>query len=415
MGATPAVAPEHGSSRPRAARYAAGTAILALAFLAACTDAPVPACEPLVEGVRVVANPAPTAGARTFRLVELWRRAGTREGEELSLPIGVAASPDGRVAIPDFRLAEVSVVEADGTWSGPVTRQGEGPGETRIPVAAVWDAHAELLIFDLGNSRIVAVDTMGQPVRDDVLLDPAFAAPVITRGELLGVGLQRPGAPFLITRAEVTQPGGAFGDRMRAVVLRLDPGSARIDTLAAPEYPLAFVPGWGGVAVPGWPRPIAAAAGATLAVAADDGSYRILVRDSTAAPVLQVCRQTEPVPLGARELGGPGDTAQAALAQAFAAADGPTWPASIGRIVVTVEGGLWVQRERPAVLGGSNEMLWGVAGAAMDVFDQAGRFQGIVEVPAGARIQAVSSDRAWAFEVGPLDEVWLVAYRVVAD
>lgn len=382
--------------------------------LAACAPERPPECEPLVDGVPLAANATSPEVVRTFRLEELWRRAGTREGEDLLLPITVVPAPGGRVAIPDFSLSEVSVVEADGTWRGAVTRTGDGPHEVRAPVAAAWVSDSVLRIFDIGRSRILAVDLDGRPAADEVALDPAFAAPVLARGELNGVALHAPAAPVLMTNTEATLPDGTFTDRMRGIVVRLDPSTSRFDTLSLPEWPTVLVPGWGDVAVPGWPRPMAAAADTLLAVAADDGSYRIVVYGAGGRPLRQVCRSVAPLPLTERELGEAGDAENAALVEAFGAAPRPEPPASIGRIVVTREGGLWVGRQRPSRLG-LNEALWGVPGARLDVFDAAGAYLGEVATPGGARVQAVSGDRVWAFETGALDEVWLVAYRLIAE
>lgn len=42
------------------------------------------------------------------RLVELWRAGGTNEGEALALPIHMAVSQTGWIAIPDSELGEVA-------------------------------------------------------------------------------------------------------------------------------------------------------------------------------------------------------------------------------------------------------------------------------------------------------------------
>ncbi len=59
---------------------------------------------------------------------EVWRVGGLDETERLVLPADLAAGPDGSVAIADWGLAEVIVLDRDGEWQGAVMTRGEGPG-----------------------------------------------------------------------------------------------------------------------------------------------------------------------------------------------------------------------------------------------------------------------------------------------
>jgi hypothetical protein len=367
-------------------------------------------CLPLREGVRVIAN-VESAAREVPRFEELWRRGGTREGEELSVPLGVAAGPNGRIAIADFQLAEIIVVDGDGTWHGSWTRTGGGPGETRHPVAAAWRADGALVVFDILGNRIVTLRD-GEPLPGDVQVDPGFACPSVSRGGMLGITMQ-PGAPILLTEFEQVGTDGTFTGDMQGLAMRLDVRSGRVDTLAAPVYPNVEAERWGGIAAPGWPRPVAAAGGEYAAVAAADGSYRVVVLNASGRAVRQICRDAPPLPLHQRELGTAATAELADLAAAVAGARRPPTPAAIGRLVVTREGGVWVQRERPGSFGTTYESFQGVPVGTYDVFDALGRYTSTVTAPDGARIQAVAGDTAWAFIVGDLDETWLAAYRLI--
>lgn len=385
--------------------------IAALLGTAACAEAATPVCEPLVPDVPVATN-ADAEIRADIELVELWRRGGTAEGEVLGLPMTIVPAPGGRIAIPDFQLGEVIVIAADGTWRGAITRAGDGPGEVRVPLAVAWSPDHVLNVLDVGNGGIVRLREDGSQAVEDTPLDAAFAAGILARGELDGAMMHGPDAPIVLTRIDERRADGSFTDRTRSVALRLDNTTARVDTLVSATIPLVFVPGWGDVAAPVWPRAVAGVADTLLATAAADGSYRVLLHDAAGRPVRQVCRAVEPLPVSDAEVGETTDPSQAALVEALRMAPRPDRPASIGRLIVAQDGGIWIERERPG-MGSMNERLWGVAGAALDIFDPAGRYIGTIEQPARTRIQAVSGDVAWAFEVGELDEIEVVAYRIV--
>jgi hypothetical protein len=231
---------------------------------------------------------------------------------------------------------------------------------------------------------------------------------------MLGITMQ-PNALILLTHLDQVAPDGTFRDEMQGLALRLDVPTGQVDTLAAPVYPIARAERWGNVPAPGWPRPIAAAGGEYAAVAAADGSYRVLVLNASGHAVRQICRAVPPQPLHERELGSgiTDDDDRKVLAKAMAGAPSPQTLPKIGRLVVTNEGGVWVQRERSGSFGQVGESYQGVAGATYDIFDALGGYTGTLTAPDGARIQAVAGDTAWAFVVGDLDETWLVAYRLI--
>ncbi len=344
---------------------------------------------------------------RTTSFERLWSAAGLREGEELAYPVGVAASPGGRTAIPDFALGRVVVVGPDGEWSGSWTRQGEGPGEVRRPVAAAWASDARLAIFDIAGPRVVyAVE--GEPGPDAVDVDPAFTAPIVAGGALTWAGVRPDGTVLLVPPP--ARPEGA-GPEARPVqaLLALRPGAESPDTLARVAVPSLeperHAP------VPGWPTVLAAVAGERLAVAATDGTYRIDIYGPGDSLVLRVCRDAEGFPLRPEETGGNPGPGEHFLQGRIRAAPRPPAPAPIGRLVLGARGRLWVQRDRPDPLG-PEEAFYGRPGARYDVFEPDGRYLGEVVAPERSRIQAAAGDTVWALEFGDYDEVSLVAYRL---
>lgn len=379
-------------------------------------------CPSLVDGVEIVANEGPGAWAEeglSPRLVELWRRGGTREGEELSLPTFPAVSRTGRLAVPDFRLAEVTVIEPDGTWAGPWTRSGEGPEEIRSAVAASWTAEGELLVFDVAGSKVLRLAGPSE-VAEEIPLVRSFTAPILRGGELLWAGLQPDGDALLAAHDRPGASEGAEG-RVIASVLRLEAGAETPDTVSRGTFPAVTVNRRRGWAVPGWPRPMAATnTRGELVTGATDGSYRVLVRDSSGRPSLQVCRDADPLPLTDVERGEslPGIVQEQSQAfrqrmdevrQAIQGAEAPPEPSPFGRVVLGAGGRIWVQRERPPAYPGSRALVHGEAGGRHDVFAADGAYLGEVRMPEGEALQAALGDTIWTFEVGELNETWVRA------
>ncbi|MBD3221131.1 hypothetical protein GF314_07780 [bacterium] len=143
------------------------TTTLALAALL-ITAAPltVPAGqETVVHGVVHVRNGAePAEGRQMLRLTERWRRGGEDDDLFFGLVIQTRFDDAGRVYLLDMQLAQVTVLGADGEVVGALSREGDGPGETRRP--------SDLVLLDGGGvgivqgypGRLVRLDAEGHPV-----------------------------------------------------------------------------------------------------------------------------------------------------------------------------------------------------------------------------------------------------------
>ena len=138
-------------------RTAAAAALLLLPLAAAGAGA-------TPDGVPLVENGAePAEGRRTVRLEERWR-AGGEDGEDFFGMISQAiVDEDGSIYLLDTRLAEVAVYAPDGERIGTLSREGDGPGETRLPAHILFLPDGTLGIVQIFPGRIVKVALDGTP------------------------------------------------------------------------------------------------------------------------------------------------------------------------------------------------------------------------------------------------------------
>src|SRR5690606_9892261 len=99
-------------------------------------------------------------------------------------------------------------------------------------------------------------------------------------------------------------------------------------------------------------------------------------------------------------------------AAAVGSARPPTALNSVGRILMSSSSGdLWIDRRRPRPF--TREQQFGAAGGTMDVFDSAGRGLGRAVIPDGVKIQGIGNSVAVGIRFSELDEVTVVAYRII--
>ncbi len=385
----------------------AALALLVPALIAACAADPQAAsCGP-DDGVPAVANTGAGEWQRSGRsatLVELWRAGGTTEGQELAMPVTIAASPDGRIAVPDFQLGEVIVIGEDGGWDGPWGGNGEGPGEITTPVAATWDAAGTLVVFDIVAPKAVFLQRSG-PRQDDLPMEASFTAPAVSSGQVLWAGVQPDGSGLLEVPAGAASRDGVSG----IAFLRLGPGEAEPDTLARGTTRSLGDPALRGVPLPGSPHPSASVApSGEIAIGGLDPSYQVTVFDGEGEPARRICRDVSPLPFVERERRPPeGAPVPQRLVEALAAAPIPDTLAAFGALFLGARGRLWVERDRPDPF-----TQGGVAGGLWDVFDERGRYLGEVRAPGRVGLRAAIGDTVFGFFVGELDETAVVAYRL---
>lgn len=350
--------------------------------------------------------------------VELWRAGGLNEGEELSFPLSASVSRSGRLAIADFELAELAVVDADGSWQQRWATPGEGPGELGFPVAANWVVgDTAVAVFDIGNSKVLFLNAEGL-TRPDQRLPIEMTMPVFASGSLDWAGVDPTGRALIEPSPEPQSLSGSAGPvRTRSILVRSVGDGVTVDTIASSSTPtVGGPPPYQYARAPGWPELVEALGpGGLVAVGGDTDRYRVRLLDTAGTTIRVVCRDAAGLPMTGRETRRPDDArAEPEFEAAVAAAPRPETPAPIGRLLLAADGRLWVQRDRPAVLRYA-EGYQGVPGALYDVFDPEGTYLGEVRAPEKARFQAALGDTVWAYEIGDLDETWVVAYQMRWD
>ena len=373
-------------------------ALLLTALIAGCDVPGSTPCEVTNPNGPVVTNTSVGVWPADLSWREVWRAGGLNEAEVLVRPAAVAVSPDGSVAIADWGLGEVILLGPDGAWQGTVSARGEGPGEVQAPVAVTWADADTLLILDVSAFRIVSLD-LASGSAGVTPVDPAFLAPVFASGQVRFVAMQRDRTVWLEFPGPV-----ADGWEERSFV-RWSPDRPVNDTIMGSR-----ARGLAGAALAAWPRSLLGVGPATWVVSNPDGRYELEVFDRDGTSLVRFCHAAEALPLSPAERGEDPDAEMPdAFRDALRELDEPANPAIISRIVVDLDGRIWVQRDRPLPGEFAGH---GAAGAMHDVFLPSGRFLGSIRLPDEQRLMEARGRRVWTIHTGSLGESSIVALEI---
>lgn len=376
----------------------------ACALLSACSaGSSTPAwCRSDAAGARVVVLPKEDAASLTLR--ELWSVGGGEGPHVFGLPIGPAVSAGGRVAVPDLEAHTVIVLDADGTWVGPVVLQGQGPGEVEWPAAAQWADDDHLLIFDLARGSVLRMRVGGGEAPTRWTVAPRVIAAVSAAGQLPGVHLAGNGDLILEL---LGTPVAGDPTHSRAAVVRLSPDGG-VDTL---QDQVTHVVGKGPythLIVPGSPRPVvAAAATGSVALAGSVRQYRIAILNRSGGDSVLLCRPVPGLPYTDRERGeGFSGRREQILGQALAQLTLPAEPAAVGGIFFGTGGRVWVGRVRP------DPGTMRAEGGTYDIIAGDGTLVGTVHAPARVVLFGEGGGHVYGLARGEHDEMSVVAYAL---
>jgi len=99
----------------------------------------------------------------TYRMEELWKANDLDEGFLLGDIADAASDAAGNVYLLDRQLADIKVFSPQGSYLETLSRQGEGPGETRAPTGLLLTEKNELGIVQSFPPKIVWLDAAGNP------------------------------------------------------------------------------------------------------------------------------------------------------------------------------------------------------------------------------------------------------------
>lgn len=358
---------------------------LLAAVTAGCGRPGSTACEVADAEGRVVRNTSVGAWPAELSWREVWRAGGAEEAEELVFPADVAAGPDGSVAIADWGLAEVILLDPDGEWLGPVMTRGEGPGEVQAPAALAWVDANTLVVLDFGAFQLTALDLASRSATVTAV-DPAFLSPVFAAGEVTFVALQPDHTVWL------EFPGPIEDGWEERPFVRWSPENPVNDTVARSRTRVLER-----TALPAWPRSLVGVGAETWVASDPGGRYELTAFDRDDTMLVRFCHPGEALPLSPAE--------RAALREL----EDPPEPATISRIVVDADDRIWVQRDRP-LPGAAGPH--GAPGALHDVFLPSGRFLGSIRLPDDHRLLDARGRRVWTLHTGSLDESSIVALEI---
>lgn len=181
------------------------------------------------DGVTHVANGAkPSGGVEVVALKETWRVGGDEGEDFFGLITQVRTGKDGRIYLLDTRLAEVPVYDKTGQRVATLSREGDGPGESRLPANLVFMPDGTLGLAQIFPGKIVKINLDGTPAGSFV---PGAADP--TKGGFLQLfDCVTNGTDMVVTAESIAQAGTAGQDRVNYVASVDAAGKEKVRYLA---------------------------------------------------------------------------------------------------------------------------------------------------------------------------------------
>lgn len=117
-------------------------------------------------GAKTVASPAKGfSESATLKLPELWRLGGDSEDEEEFFGVigDIDIDASGNVYLLDSQLNEAKIYTLDGEFVRSIGREGEGPGEFRMPSSMFFTKDDKVAVVQMMPGKIVQLTKGGEP------------------------------------------------------------------------------------------------------------------------------------------------------------------------------------------------------------------------------------------------------------
>ena len=307
------------------------------------------------------------------------------------LPVGsIDIGPDGNIYVMDGQAREARVFDAQGGYLRTLGGPGSGPGEFSAQAFFLFtDNNGRVYVPDLGNQRVSMFDSTGEPLGSfPIQLQAGIPArwKVDDSGRVIAQlrGLNAEGIEAL----EDGDPLVVY-DTTGAVVdtVALLPKGETIQDVSQDQFSMLMFA----------PEPIWDIDETGAVFYGMNNEYRILVNDPTGDLTRIITYPTEPKPVGERDkaailsflrdqvesAGAPPPAVEQFLQGVGFAENYPAF----SQIIVGPSNSLWVQRTRSAddmTEDAEEEMevdLQDLGSPEWDVFDDQGRYLGLVTVP----------------------------------
>ncbi|MCK9997282.1 MAG: hypothetical protein KAH56_13485 [Candidatus Krumholzibacteria bacterium] len=116
------------------------------------------------DGVLHIMNGAePSDGKVTVELEEVWRHGGEDDEEFFGMISQCVVGDDGTIYLLDTLMSEVPVYAPDGERLDTLSREGDGPGETRTPSGLLFMPDGNLGLVQVFPGMITKIGTDGTP------------------------------------------------------------------------------------------------------------------------------------------------------------------------------------------------------------------------------------------------------------
>jgi hypothetical protein len=116
------------------------------------------------DGVLHVMNGAEPSGEKVIvELEEVWRHGGEDDEDFFGMISQCVIGDDGSIYLLDTRMSEVPVYSTDGERLNTLSREGDGPGETRIPANLLFMPDGSLGLVQVFPGKITKIGTDGSP------------------------------------------------------------------------------------------------------------------------------------------------------------------------------------------------------------------------------------------------------------
>ena len=116
------------------------------------------------EPPHVANGPTPRDGSEVIETRELWHRGHHDDDIFFGSVTTVQTGPDGNIYVLDQQQSEVPVFDPEGNYLHTLSREGEGPGESRQPEDIVFFADNSLGLAQYINGKVIRIDLEGTPL-----------------------------------------------------------------------------------------------------------------------------------------------------------------------------------------------------------------------------------------------------------